>query len=430
MNMIIKNLGLAAGVLLMTTNTFGQKKNETSAAVERGKALIAMQKQDVDEAIKFFLSAKKYIDLAEAHVDTKERQKTLWLVGDIYSQLVVLGEAKQDKDLIASLGGSKEAMTRAQQALKKAFPKGKKHKDDIIGTVDQNRIIMNKMANINYKSENYTAAADFYAGQASFADCIDMIDTNAIYNAAISYDKAEQYSAAIPMYLQLAELNHNGTQCYVLASAAYRKTGDIDRAKALISEAREANPTDKDLLLEVVNTSIEEGDAAGAEKALAGAIDQDPNNKQLHYTIGTIMIDLGNKAFKAQKADGVSSEDAAAHKATGNSYFEKAEASLQKALDIDPDYVDAQYQLGAHLVEWAGAINTEASKVDPDDRLTYEVMKAKSKQTYSKALAPLEKYIASYPNDKAVLTILFQIHRSLGDSAKALEYKKRADAAE
>jgi Tfp pilus assembly protein PilF len=48
--------------------------------------------------------------------------------------------------------------------------------------------------------------------------------------------------------------------------------------------------------------------------------------------------------------------------------------------------------------------------------------------TYKRALVPLERYIAKNPNDKDVLNILFQINRSLGNSEKALEYKKRADA--
>jgi Tfp pilus assembly protein PilF len=48
--------------------------------------------------------------------------------------------------------------------------------------------------------------------------------------------------------------------------------------------------------------------------------------------------------------------------------------------------------------------------------------------TYKRALVPLEKYIGKNPNDKDVLNILFQLNRSLGNTEKALEYKKRADA--
>ncbi|MDG1427469.1 MAG: hypothetical protein P8H56_02385 [Crocinitomicaceae bacterium] len=430
MNMLIKNLGLAAGLLILTTNAFGQKKNVTSAAVENQRAQRAMATGDIESAKKAYLSALGYIDLAAAHEDTKNDQKALWLKGEIYSTLAALGESTKDKEVLDAINGAEAGMMEAIAALKKGYPNGKKYKEEIEVTVDRNRAVMSGMASALYTNKEYAEAAKFYSAQAAFQSCLEKMDTNALFNAALSFDLSGQQEPAAAMYETLGAIGYKGTKCIVYASAAYRKLGQVDKAKAIVAKARETNPTDKDLLLEVVNTSIEEGDAAGAEKALAGAIAQDPENKQLHYTIGTIMIDLGTQAYKAAKEEGVSAEEAAASKATGDSYFEKAEASLQKALDIDPDYVDAQYQLGAHLVEWAGAINTEASKVDPDDRLTYELKKAKSKQTYSKALAPLEKYIASYPNDKAVLTILFQIHRSLGHSAKALDYKKRADAAE
>ena len=177
-----------------------------------------------------------------------------------------------------------------------------------------------------------------------------------------------------------------------------------DKATALIEEARKSNPTDRGLLLETVNTHLAAGNNAEAEKALADAIATDPNNKQLHYTIGTIMIELEKN--------------------------EEAETALNKALELDPDYVDAQYQLGAHLVTWASALKTEASKLGPNETAKFNKLDKQSDETFKRALIPLEKYIAAYPKDKSVLTILFQIHRNLGDSAKALEYKKRADAAE
>ena len=45
-------------------------------------------------------------------------------------------------------------------------------------------------------------------------------------------------------------------------------------------------------------------------------------------------------------------------------------------------------------------------------------------------MIPLEKYIVAFPDDKAVLNILFQLHRNLGNSEKAIEYKKRAEGIE
>ena len=250
----------------------------------------------------------------------------------------------------------------------------------------------------------YAAAAEAYMGQVEFSDCIDLFDTSVVFNAAICYDKIEEYEKAAVQYERAAKTGYNGTTCYVLASTAYRNAGMPEKAASLIAVAREINPTDRALLLETVNTHLAAGNNAEAEKALADAIASDPNNKQLHYTIGTIMIELGKN--------------------------EEAETALNKSLEIDPDYVDAQYQLGAHLVTWASAVKKESTLLGPNETAKYNELDKKSDDIFKRALIPLEKYIAAYPTDKSVLTILFQIHRNLGDSAKALEYKKRADAAE
>jgi tetratricopeptide (TPR) repeat protein len=401
MNMSIRKLGLALGILAISTTAIGQKKNETSAAVENQRAVASMNSGNIEGYKNALLSAREFIDLAASHEDTKNNQKTLWLQGEIYSSLAAIGVGTSDADVLKAIGGSENAMKVAVKALKKGYPLGKKFKEDIVITIDKNRVLLDGMASKLYGEGDFVNAAEMYAGRAAFGDARDLLDTNAVFNAALCYEKSDQFVTAAKLYITLAEARYRGNDCTVLASGAYRKAGDVASAKAVVAEARKKYPTDKVLLLEVVNTSIAEGDAAAAELALNDAIATDPNNKELHYTIGTIMIDL-----KKNK---------------------EAETALNKALAIDPNYVDAQYQLGAHLVTWAGAIKLEASKLDIDDP-NYRTMSQQSEETYGRALIPLEKYIAAFPNDKSVLIILFQIERNLGNSEKALAYKTRADA--
>ena len=263
--------------------------------------------------------------------------------------------------------------------------------------------MINGYAGMLYKGEQYKEAAELYDIQSRYSDAVNELDSAAIYNASLCHEKSENYEAAAVGYERLAKVNYRGTTSAVLASSAYRKAGNIEKAKAVINEARKNNPSDRELLLELVNTNIDAGDAAGAEAALSDAIATDPNNKQLHYTIGTIYIDLNEN--------------------------EKAETALNKALEIDPKYADAQYQLGAHLVTWAGNIKTDANQLKFGDP-NYNKMIQQSEDTYKRALIPLELYIESFPTEKAVLNILFQIHRNLGNSDKALEYKKRAEGIE
>ncbi len=400
--MSIRNLSLAVGVLVISTSAFGQKKNETTASMERSSAYGYVMSGDMEAAKKRYLSAKTYVDLAAAHEDTRDNQKTLWLKGDIYSAIFNLGLTLQDVEMINAVG--EKGIEEALVSLKRAFPMGNKFEAEIIKTVDDNRFAYNAIARKMYDTEQYAIAAEAYLGQSKYADCINLFDTLVIFNAAICYDKIEEYDKAAVQYERVAAFGYNGTICYVLASTAYRNAGQIDKAKAVIAAALVKFPSDRELLLETVNTYLTANENEMAEKALADAIAADPKNKQLHYTIGTIMIELGKN--------------------------EEAETALNEALRIDPAYEDAQYQLGAHLVTWASTMKQEASKLGPNETAKFNELDKKSNEIFKRALIPLEKYIATNPNDKNVLTILFQIHRNLGDSAKALEYKKRAEAAE
>ncbi len=396
----IQKITLIASAIIVSSASIAQKKNETSAAVEfKNKYQPALATGDMESAKKALIAAKGYIDEAAVHVDTKESPKTLWLKGEIYSNFVVLGMQTQDTNFIKLAG--EDALETSIAAFKKGFDVSNKYDADIRTSVYQKHDMLDAMASMLYKNNMFKEAAEIYSTEAKFYNAVSEYDSTSIFNASLCYEKAGDYGMAAKGYAELAKAGYRGTTTYVLASGAYRKNGQVEEAKKIISEGRTKYPSDRDLLLELVNTNIDAGDAAGAEAALNEAISKDPNNKQLHYTIGTIYIDLKENA--------------------------KAEQALNKALEIDPNYIDALYQLGAHLVTWAGDTKTAANQLKFGDP-NYDKMMTESEAIYKRAINPLEKYISKNPNDKDVLNILFQLNRSLGNTEKALEYKKRADA--
>ena len=392
---------LLLGTILLSTVTFGQKKNETTAAVEfKNKYAPAMQAKDYETAKKAILSAKEFIDLAAAHPETQSSPKTLYYKGEIYLGILTLAKDANDSDL--KLMATPEFIAQDIEAFKQSYTLDKKFKSDIEDAVYRARFHFDKSANEAFKVEDYLGAANLYNWQAKYSNAINSLDSTAVFYSAVCSEKGKDYTAAAANYLIVAKAGYKGASSYNLASGAYRKAGDITKAKEIIAEGRKLFPNDRDLLLELVNINIDANDPAGAEAALASAIAADPNNKQLFYTIGTIYIEMKEN--------------------------EKAEQSLNKALTIDPNYLDAQYQLGAHLVSWAGDLKTEANSLKLGDA-QYDVLLSKSTDTYKRAVGPLEAYIKAVPNDKAVLNILFQLHRSLGNSDKAMEYKKRYEEA-
>ena len=137
-----------------------------------------------------------------------------------------------------------------------------------------------------------------------------------------------------------------------------------------------------------------------SEKYLNEALAIDPMNKQLYYVLGTANMDLKEN--------------------------EKAEKALTKALEIDSNYNDAQYQLGAHLYNWASQLKYEAGQL-PENDARYESLMEKATAMQYRSLALLESYIIVKPEDKVVLEILRSTYSKLGDSVKASEYKKRIE---
>ena len=141
---------------------------------------------------------------------------------------------------------------------------------------------------------------------------------------------------------------------------------------------------------------------------------------------------------------------------------DKATAALQKAIEIDPNYNEALYQLGAHLYNLAVEKRNKTVEMDYKDPKTAQLEK-EAMDLFKQALVPLEKYESLNPSEKeveriklsykekfesgkfdnnklieaqkaeittacSILDILYKTNMKLGNIDKAQEYKKRLDA--
>jgi tetratricopeptide (TPR) repeat protein len=395
----ILSLTILAGGLVSTSLTFSQKSIETSAALEFRKYGEYLAKGEADAAKKSLIKAKGFIDEAAVHEDTKESPKTLYYKGEIYSNFLTLGMMTQDTVFMKE--GGEDALDVSIAAFKKGYSVSDKFDKEIKSSIYGKKMELEKFTGMLYQAGNFNEALEFYDTQVKLSEALGEVDSLSQFNAGICAEKAEKFAIAGKRYQKSAEIGYKAPDTYAMASAMYRKAKMNKEAKEVIILGRKNYPSDRGMLLEMVNTSIDEGNSAEAEKNLTEAIAADPKNKQLYYVIGTIYIDLKQN--------------------------DKAEAALNKAIELDPDYVDAQYQLGAHLVGIAGNIKEEASRLKFGDP-SYDKMLAESDEYYKRSLVPLEGYISKNPQDKDVLNILFQIHKNLKNTEKALEYKKKADA--
>ena len=192
MNMSLRNIGLSLGVIALTSVSFAQKKNETSAAVEyKNKYMTAMAKGDMENAKKALISAKDFIDLAAVHVDTKDSQKTNWLKGEIYASFLTLGMQSQDTNFMKMAG--EDAMDQSIAAFKHGYGLGKKMQADYQTSVYQKASMLNGMAGMLYKADQFKEAAEVYEYQAKYSDAINELDSSAIYNASLCHEKSGDF---------------------------------------------------------------------------------------------------------------------------------------------------------------------------------------------------------------------------------------------
>lgn len=390
-----------AGSFLISAVTLAQKTNETSAAVEfKQKFQPSLMMGKVDDAKQAILNAKKYIDLASEHPDTKGTAKTLYYKGEIYGGAAQLAMMTGDTSFLMKNFGE-DAFEISIASFQESYKLSKKFQPDIDNTVNMQISMLSPVASKFYEDGKFAeaGAAFYYIYKITTAKNIN--DSISLYNAGLCFEKAGQDKEAAEVYAELAEIGYNGGEGYALAASTYTKLKEYDKAKDILEKGKAKYKNDKNILLELVRVDMARGDNAAAEKSLSDAIAADPTNKQLYFIIGTIYTELGEN--------------------------EKAEDALLKALALDPTYLDAQYNLGAHYVTWATVLRDQANELDAND-FNYDVLLSKSKELYAKAIVPLEKYLEKQPKDVNVLQILFQINQNLGNTEKAKEYKDRFDA--
>ena len=399
MKIVKYSVALIAAVGL-TTGAVAQKKNETNAAMDYQSYEKALMSQNLESAKKSILSAKEWIDQAAENPETKESVKTLYYKGKIYIGIPMLGMMANDDELKAL--ATEELVKDGIGALKKSYELDTKarYRDEIKMMAVMVREQSIREGVKKFQEEDYAQASELFETSVVMLDVIGQTDSLAIYNLALAADRSKNYEKAFEYYDKAAQIGYNVPVSFTLASNALRELGKDDEALEYVKKARLKYPNDQDLIIQMVNIALSSGDNQVAEASLNDAIAKDPNNKQLYFAVGTVYDQLGKK--------------------------EEAVAAFEKAIQLDPGYEDAVYSLGAHYVNLAAAQFEEASKMKLGDP-NYESLKQTSEDNYKKAIPYLERSLELNDQNVEVMNTLFQLYRKIGDSAKALEYKKRMD---
>ncbi|RFC55151.1 tetratricopeptide repeat protein [Brumimicrobium aurantiacum] len=395
------NLGILCATFMFGAQGFSQNSNVVSAALEFQKYQPAFQAQDFDKAKTHLMEAKKFIDPAMKDESTKTDPKANYYNAIINYSLMEMSTYNGDDeslkvyqndsilDVIETSIGHTESKRRYKSETEDFFK----------SKVGQAVFIGESM----FKQKKYDMAFAGFAGAykvkeiANIEEEQDAMRTNAIISARNYIDTLS-------------------------------KTGENEKALEFISSALEMFPGSEDLAISGVNIALNNNDLEKAESYFDEAAKASPENKVLFSNMGSIFLTAADKAYAEFNEMEITDEGYQEKSDEVEGLYTKAENNLKRAIEIDPEYAEAAYNLGVLYLGRGEKLKTTAAQMDfnnPD----YDKVSKRSQEMYKKAIDPLEIYIKQDPNNSGVLNVLFQVHRNAGNTEKALEYKKRAEAA-
>lgn len=338
-----------------------------------------------------FIKAKAEIDPAIEHPKTKEQAKTWYYRGQIYENLYLIQDEKYKP---YKEGALLEAMSSYAKALE--LGGNKINENEVRSRYGRLSDVAFGEGVNQYNAKNYTKAIEYFQAAFDTKGKLGIMDTLALYNMAISAERLKNYDLALKHYTQLKDVNYKPERVFPDMAYIYQDMKDNEKALAIISEGRTKLPNNQELITTEINIYLQQNRLDEALANLNLAIEQDPGNKLLNYARGTIYnnkfdaLSEANKQEEAMKA------------------FKNAEADYKKAIELDSNYFEAYYNLGALYFNHGAELINEANLITDDAK--YKTAKAVADTEIKKALPYLERAHALNPEDVSTMQSLRELY--------------------
>ncbi|RLD62082.1 MAG: hypothetical protein DRJ01_06775 [Bacteroidetes bacterium] len=322
--------------------------------------------------------AKEAIDLATKHEKTKLKAKTWYYRGLVYQALYGSKDTAFQNLCENPLEEAKAAFLKAIELDKKG-----KYKEDIIKSLKIMTLqFVNKgITEFNSKDNKYEEAFKSFQNAVKINELpfIAQIDTMSVFYSAVAADRAKLYDKAIKYYKECAKYKFKGAKVYLYIENIYKEQKDTVNALKTLKEGIAAYPEDNNLLMiELINFYLNSDQSQEALLYLDKAIANDSSNYSFYFAEGTLYDKL---------------ED-----------FENAVKAYSKSIEINPEYFDAQYNMGALYYNKAVKLIDIAN--EENDNKKYEIKKAAADKVFEQAIPYLEKAHEINPKDMSTMESL------------------------
>ncbi len=372
-------------VLLLSICFLANAQYEPKGKVS--KADLALQNGKLDEA-------KAEIDLA---FELDEKGKTLtnaknWFIrGKVYEALYLDEGAYHDPN---ALDVAIESFNKVKSMEKEGSPNygfSELELTKLYGTV------LNKGAEL-YNENDYEGAYESFI----LAEKIAPNDTTALIYAGVSAQQLDKIDEALACYDKLIDNGTANIDTYKTTIYLLRvEKEDLDKVLEYTRAAADKFPDVTDFRQEEISTLINMGRTEEAENQLNTAVASDPSNPVYYYFLGYMYDEKGDT--------------------------EKSIESYEKAIELNPDYYEANYNVGVVYYNLAGEIYKELNELSPSEYTKrLDEFNQRAAVEYKKALPYLEKAVDVDPGKEPDVNLL----ETLMGVYMRLKMKDKSDAIE
>ncbi len=225
-------------------------------------------------------------------------------------------------------------------------------------------------------------------------------DTSIVFYCGFMSMLNKQPDKAIEYLDKAVALNVSDPAVYEFLFTLHMEKQDTIKGLNYLRAGYEKFPDDKNILLQLIQTLIDTNNSNEAIEKIQAAKTLDPTNKLFPFVEGTLYDKLGD--------------------------VEKAVAGYTKAVELDPTFYDALYNVAVFYYNHGVKMVEEAN--DEKEPAAFETKLAEANGFFQKALAPLEKCREINPAGEGVLTTLKSLYYRFKMEDKLKEVQQAIDA--
>lgn len=361
------------------------------------KALVSSAQRWAEEGVKLD-TAIKALNKAEKGEDTKDWAKTYYVKGLTY-EAIANSKNPEFKAI------SEYPLVDAFNNYKKAY--NMEGSNLYQGPIDAKMLTMaNQFVNNGveaYQDESFEDAFKYFEKTLEVKEMPvfeNEIDTAVIFNTAISAQQIEKYDEAIKYYKEAAKYGYGEGGTYALMAECYKSKGDTEKYVSTLKEGFEKYPNNMSILGTLINYYLLEAENVDeAFKYLKLARQGEPNNPSFYNAEAHLYDKIGEK--------------------------EKAIDMYEKAIEVDPKFFDAYYNLGVLYFNEGVALTEEANKIT--DNQKYLEAKEKADAKFKEALPYIEKAHELKPDDMNIISTLRTLYYRLKMDEKYEKISKKME---